>query len=135
MAIADVPGTSMGFLLQGQTLEVLIDEPPPSGRSDEPPRTPFKLGIVSMIKQPGAAILETWLTYHAEVVGAEQFYLRVEDTPSLAELLQEEPWCECVSATFHEGTEREWSGVATRQAHHVRASIEAARRGERCRSQ
>ena len=118
----------LSHLLQGQTLEVLLDAA--NNTSDNIPETNVRIGIASMIKQAGEEIFLTWLEYHAVELAVERFYLRIEDTPSLAPLLKIAPWRERVKATFVEGTVRDWSGVATRQAHHVRASIEAARRAK-----
>ena len=81
-----------------------------------------------MIKQPGKEALQTWLEYHLTDVGVQHFYLRVEDTVSLQPLLESEPWCSCVTAFFATDTVRDWTGVATRQATHVRNAIAAARR-------
>ena len=81
-----------------------------------------------MIKQPGKDVLSTWLEYHATEVGIERFYLRVEDTPSLRPLLENTLWRDRVSVDFVEDTVRDWTGVATRQAHHTREAIAAARR-------
>ena len=47
------------------------------------------LGLVSMTKHP--LELATWLQYHRDVVQVERFYLKVEDTPELAGLLESPP--------------------------------------------
>ena len=122
------PSSDLGFLLQGQSLEVLIDSQESESEDGGAAAAPLRLGIVSMVKQPGEAVLETWLTYHAEELGVERFFLRIEDTPELELLLCQPPWDACVTATFHETTERDWSGVAARQATHARSAIDAARR-------
>ena len=62
-----------------------------SRESAAPPAT---IGLVCMTKKP--CCLETWLRYHRDVCGVLRFYLRVEDTPELAELLGRAPWDACV---------------------------------------
>ena len=73
------PAYDLRHLLQGQTLEVLLDEDEPSGAGDEassaaPP--PVRLAVASMCKEPGDEAFATWLEYHAVEVGVERFYLR-----------------------------------------------------------
>ena len=125
MAAASTPGQSLDFLLQGQTLEVLIDEPAPGDDASAAPV--LRLGIVSMCKGASEFDLETWLTYHVDQLSVERFYLRVEDSSYLRPLLERPPWSERVLATFVEGTLRDWTALATRQAKNVMAAVESAR--------
>ena len=119
-------------LLQGQTLEVLIDPAVGMGEVESAAATSestqqIVLGVASMIKQPGREIFETWLAYHAEEIGCQRFYLRIEDTPELEPLIESSAWRDRVHVDFATGTVRDWTGVATRQARHVQRAIERAR--------
>ena len=77
---------------------ILIDAPPeapPTAPTCHP--RPVRLGVVSMTKRP--ANFETWLAHHAHHVGAERFYLRVEDSQELEQLLlHHQPWRDLVRA-------------------------------------
>jgi len=82
------------------------------------------IGIVSMTKRP--ADLQTWLLYHRERCGISRFYLRVEDTPELAALLDAPPWSECVQVTFSTG-HRDYFQQMDRQDQHIATILPAAR--------
>ena len=95
-----------------------------SGSSPDPAR----IAVATMTKQPLA--FETWLTYHRQVLGIEKFYLRVEDTPSLAQLLATPPWDRLVDASFHEGAhlvQDNGTEQTSRQDAHVKEAIVKAR--------
>ena len=77
-----------------------------------------------MTKQP--ADLLTWLLYHREYCGVEKFFLRVEDTPELATLLESARWCDCVVATFSHG-HRDYFQQMDRQDAHIKSSLPKAR--------
>ena len=84
-----------------------------------PPVTaaPIRLGIALMTKKPKN--LHTWLEYHRQCCGVERFFLRVEDTPELRELLNSPPYDGLVEASYHSGGIRDFFGQADRQARHV----------------
>ena len=84
-----------------------------------------RLGIVCMTKKPIS--FERWLDYHVRVLSVERFYLRVEDTPELQELLGRPPWRDKVRALFHTDTVRDWEGQTSRQRQHVLEAIQWAR--------
>lgn len=85
----------------------------------------FRLAIVCMTKRP--VNFETWLAHHREHVGVARFYLRVEDTPWLEPFLAQQPWCDCVTATYARCTLRDWSDQTERQRMHVIKSVTHAR--------
>jgi hypothetical protein len=85
---------------------------------------PFRLGIACMTKRP--LCFEAWLAYHVSI-GVERFYLRVEDTPALAQILERPRWKNCVEATFHTGLMRDWTGQSQRQDEHVQKALALAR--------
>lgn len=82
------------------------------------------IGIVCMTKKPRS--FERWLQYHHHALQARRFYLRVEDTPELEEMLTSPPWRDFCTCTFHNGTVRSWTGQTERQAKHVRDAVGAA---------
>ena len=87
----------------------------------------IRLAIVTMSKHPPN--LDSWLAYHWIVLGAERFYLRIEDTPSLQPLLAVAPWADLVDATF--ATNPMPGAIAQqmqRQVDHVVTAIAAARK-------
>lgn len=112
------------YLIQGTTLEVLLDQAPEDTDSVEA-APEVRLGIAMMTKRP--ACLPTWLHYHATALHCcHRIYIRVEDTPGIEPLLR--AWAPLVVATFHEGTpSRDNSMLGARQAVHVAESIRAAR--------
>ena len=113
----------LNYLLQGLTLEVLIDTPLPESAAHPPA---VHLGIVMMTKRPSC--LPTWLHYHHAVIGVRRFYVRVEDTPELELLLRSPPWDSLVEASFHAKTPtRDNTRLGARQASHMQASIHAGR--------
>ena len=65
-----------------------------------------RIGIVCMTKHP--VNIETWLAYHTEVLGAERIYLRIEDTPELADMLSLSPWDSLVEPKFAANTSTDW---------------------------
>lgn len=83
-----------------------------------------RIGIVCMTKCP--VNFETWLTYHAEMIGVERFYLRIEDTPDLADLLSRPPWDSLVYAKFAMNTSTDWCNVALRAQTFAEDIIERA---------
>ena len=85
---------------------------------------PFRLGVVCMTKRP--LCFATWLEYHL-CLGVERFYVRVEDTPALASLLEQSRWQNAVRASFHTGTARDWAKQSSRQHEHVVQAIHWAR--------
>ena len=62
------------------------------------PRGQSTSSTVLLMKQPPQ--LESWLAYHLTEADARHFYLRIEDTPSLAPLLSRAPWDLLVDAEF-----------------------------------
>jgi hypothetical protein len=66
------------------------------------PRT-FAIGVVTMTKRP--VDLLTWLRYHREHIGVCRYFIRVEDTPELSEVLCTSPWSDLVEATFASKTQ------------------------------
>ena len=95
---------SLHHLLQGLPLEVLIDAAAePTDPAEPVQHPPLRLGVASCIKGAEQEHLSTWLAYHAHEVGVERFFLRIEDTPSLQQLLGRAPWTELVVATYHDG--------------------------------
>ena len=121
-------GHDLAVLLQGQSLEVLINDEPEA--SDSTPFAQPCIGVVAMCKQVSELDVETWLTFHTEHLGAQRFYLRIEDSDYLRPLLEDSssPWASKVVASFvNEKTLRDWTSIATRQATHVMDSIELAR--------
>ena len=123
MEPATVSGHNLKRLLQGQTLEVLLDDSPDEADEPVPEKCHRKLGIACTIKQ--SAHLESWLCHH-DLMCIERFYMRVEDTPELANLLCQPPWADRVHATFTTGV-HDWMALAKRQALHVQSVIELAR--------
>ena len=72
-------GKALDFLLQGQSLEVLIDcEPEENSNPTPTPPAELRIGVVAMCKHVSELDVETWLTFHAEHLGAERFYLRID---------------------------------------------------------
>ena len=51
----------------------------------------MRRGLGHMLNRKLSMCFETWLVYHRDVLGVERFYLRVEDTPALEELLSSPP--------------------------------------------
>ena len=88
------------------------DGPPPS------------IGLVTMTKHPPC--FETWLTYHYERCGIRKFYVRVEDTPELASLLQNPPWDKLVEVEFASGP-RDYFTQMDRQSFHIERVLPRAR--------
>lgn len=87
---------------------------------------PVRLAIVTMSKNPMA--LETWLRYHHESLGVNEFHLRFEGCSDADhELLRSSPWNELVHATFdcESGHSRHLLTQMDRQSQHVRNSIAA----------
>ena len=84
-----------------------------------------RIGICCMTKRP--VHLETWLVYHAEVVGVERFFLRIEETPELAEVLSRPPWDSLVEARFAKKTSTDWCNVALRAGEFGELALELAR--------
>jgi hypothetical protein len=103
----------------GLIMAALTTSRPPSAAVAPP-----KIGLVSMTKKPVA--LETWLSYHREHCGICAFYLRVEDTPELAQLLDAPPWDSCVTATYASG-HRDYFEQMTRQDAHIESVLPRAR--------
>ena len=85
------------------------------------------IGLVCMTKQPPHLL--TWLRYHREVAGIRRIFLRVEDTPALAELLSSSPWDTFVETTFVSHTQADYITQVDRQCEHVNAAIA---RGREC---
>ena len=84
------------------------------------------VGIVCMTKQPVDLI--GWLEHHRRL-GIRRFFLRVEDTPSLAALLAQPPWSHLVESTFaSEATCRDYIHQTARQNAHVASAIPRARK-------
>jgi hypothetical protein len=84
-----------------------------------------RLAVACMTKRPINFL--TWLLYHHRVIGVQHFFLRVEDTPSLVQLLQAPPWDTLCTVVAADGTRRDWGEQSTRQANHVQAAIAQAR--------
>ena len=79
--MAPIPqGKPLDFLLQGQGLEVLIDDEPEASSTPASAKEPPRFGVVAMCKHVSEVDVETWLTFHSEHLGAERFYLRIEDS-------------------------------------------------------
>lgn len=85
------------------------------------------IAIACMTKRPGD--MRGWLTHHRDRVGVRHFFLRVEETPELAELIAQPEWADCVHATFAAGkTARDCGGAqCARQDAHIQWSIDEAR--------
>ena len=90
-------------------------------------RTPIRLAIACMTKRPVA--MGTWLLHHRHHLGVERFYLRVEETVSLAELFARPQWSGAVRATFCDGACVRDNGTAQteRQMAHLSVAIADAR--------
>ena len=101
-----------------------IDAPPP--RTNKKAEPAIRLGVVCMTKKP--IHLDSWLSHHANALGVVRFYLRVEDTPELAALLDQPPWSKLVRARFiKKPTARDYGGQTQRQVTFVDDAIEWAR--------
>eukprot|EP00316_Scyphosphaera_apsteinii_P012205 CAMPEP_0119338596 /NCGR_PEP_ID=MMETSP1333-20130426/96474_1 /TAXON_ID=418940 /ORGANISM="Scyphosphaera apsteinii, Strain RCC1455" /LENGTH=417 /DNA_ID=CAMNT_0007349919 /DNA_START=93 /DNA_END=1347 /DNA_ORIENTATION=+ len=125
--------------LEGLVLQQDLSRHVPQDVLIEPPSTvevvhygsnPVCFGLVCMTKSPHR--LETWLRFHAEILHVMKFWLRVEDTPALEELLSKPPWATLVTAIYSSGTRDfglNFGGVnATgRQYMHVTETIPRAR--------
>ena len=85
----------------------------------------LRLAVIVMTKRPSNFI--TWLTYHREVIGAMHFFIRIEDTPALAEYLSTPPWNSLCTVTAAESCVRDWKEQSQRQFNHTAASITAAK--------
>ena len=108
-------------------VEVRIDAELPRRHQSGEKTEPIRIAIACMTKRPND--LSTWLTHHTENIGVTRFYLRVEETPELAEMLLQLPWSECVQATFAEGAEcvrDNGSDQTARQMAHVNSAIKDA---------
>jgi hypothetical protein len=85
----------------------------------------IRLACTCMTKQPND--FEVWLAHHV-AIGVSRFYLRVEGTPELAELLEQPRWQACVRATFAEAGVRDNGGHQTdRQMTFLNSAIAHAR--------
>ena len=87
-----------------------------------------RLAIACMTKQPLG--FQTWLEYHRAIIGVARFYIRVEDTPELAQLFATPPWSTLVEATFCEGEDLvrdNGTRQTDRQVEHVGRAIVRAR--------
>ena len=102
---------------------VRLDEPIPAKLSGEP--RPVRIGVACMTKKPSN--FDVWLRHHHHHVGAERFYLRVEDTPDLSQLLSRPPWDNIAKARFATKMVRDWHGQTRRQMSFVDDAIEDAR--------
>ena len=109
---------------------MLIDDPPMTASRGGAVPSQLRIGLVCMTKRP--IHFETWLAYHADVVGVERFYLRVEDTPELEAMLTSERWAGKVQATFDNSfgssTRRDYEAQTVRQSEHIEAMIQCAAR-------
>jgi hypothetical protein len=96
--------------------------------ADSQRHQPVRLAVVGMTKRPPD--LEYWLRHHA-ALGIERFYLRIEDTPELAELLGRAPWATVVEPLWaNENTPTDWRAMAARQSTYVQSIVGlAAARG------
>ena len=84
----------------------------------------IRLALCSMTKRPDN--IETWLRHHVVHAGVERFYLRVEDTQELEELLRRPPWDALVKAKFaykSKANERNWNTQTARQERFVNDAI------------
>ena len=102
-----------------QQAEVLIDASDTADTSDTAQEDtldegdadadmPLRLGLACITKQP--ANMATWLAHHADSIGVEHFFMRVEETPELAELFSKPRWINSVHATFALGPTEADSG-------------------------
>lgn len=89
-----------------------------------PSRGGVSIAIVSMMKRP--LDLLGWLEHHARL-GVRRFYLRIEDTPELRELLDTPPWIDVVEASFACDARRDYLAQVERQNAHVASAIHRAR--------
>ena len=115
------------------TSEVLVDAPlTPSldavieaSRLLAMPST--RLAIACMTKRPVNIV--SWLRHHRDRCGVSFFFLRVEETPELKDVLEQPEWKHTVRASFADGwTARDCgSGQCERQDAHVNWAIEGAR--------
>lgn len=114
MPIVDVTTPQEGLVAAGISVAVPRTAQQPMAR----------IGIVCMTKRPTA--FETWLKYHRDICNIEHFYLRVEDTPKLDNLLSSSPWASCVTVEYDTGA-RDYFGQMDRQNRHINSVLPRAR--------
>uniref|UniRef100_A0A6S8CGW5 Glycosyltransferase family 92 protein n=1 Tax=Aureoumbra lagunensis TaxID=44058 RepID=A0A6S8CGW5_9STRA len=85
----------------------------------------LRLGIVVMTKRP--IEFEEWLRYHFYTIGVERFYVRCEDTPELASIVQKAPWSYVVEVEYIMQSERDYFVQMDRQANNVSNAIQKAK--------
>lgn len=89
---------------------------------------PQSVAIVSMIRKPKS--LQQWLAYHKSI-GIDKFYIRLEDTPELHTLLNNDP---CVqlevgsSADIAQNGDKSYDSVYERQRDFIKRAIEWSKR-------
>ena len=104
---------------------VLLHPDPPAASAPPSSATAVRIGLVCMTKKPQD--LETWLGHYRMHVGIERFFLRVEDSPELEQLLGRSPWRKLVEVIYVEGTQRDKWAQMDRQAKHVEDVVPRAR--------
>ena len=94
-----------------------------------------RMGIVSCMKEPAgnptlasvyASSIQTWLEHHARL-GVERFYLHLEDSEALAEMLRASRWAGVIDLTEARDTRTHYFEKVGRQNAAVSAAIPRAR--------
>jgi len=91
---------------------------------------PRKVAIVSMVRHPKS--FDQWLTYHKSI-GINKFYIRLEDTPELVDVLRKDP-----SITLETGQSTEiaktqdktYDSVYERQRDLIKKAIEMSKKDD-----
>ena len=83
-----------------------------------------RIGMACMTKNPIA--FRTWLKHHKRI-GVEHFFIRVEDSPDVKELLSSEPWSGCTTVTYSKDEDFAYFSQMNRQSQHINESITRAR--------
>ena len=118
--INSTPSKHKNFIAVELPHEIVI----PTDTLRAPPLSCIRLGAVCTTKQP--VCLEQWLAHHANRCGVIRFYILVESTPELSELLERKPWSTMVEVTWTTQTQASWEAMQVRQTHHVQHAIAQA---------
>lgn len=121
---------------------VILANPAPSVRFSGAPKYAeaaaegVRMGIVSCMKEQSAgnptlasvyaSSIQTWLEHHARL-GVERFYLHLEDSEALAEMLQASRWAGVIELTEARDTRTHYFEKVGRQNAAVSAAIPRAR--------
>ncbi len=111
---------------------ILIVPPPDSAETPRPSAScraaaapPLRLALVAMTKSP--MHFETWLEHHHRVLRVHRFYIRVEGSEELRDLLAKPPWDGLVVPTYVPDAERDYFEQMDRQSAHTLEAISRAR--------